>query len=686
MKENEEIEYIGKKLNLKELLKKKRKDKTDEIGIPKIIIIMKNIKRYPISYLMLIQMKSEYLKLPNKLNESTKIENQSQKISETLNSRIYVLNRNKNRDNRRKIGKEDFGTKKQRKIKRQKNRHKSNLPRLVYFKPLKLSSNSWKVQHNKNVKHEEKMKRSTIILLNKLSIENINKLCPIFVEHILKKCEKVIDINIVVKTIFEKACEETSFSILYAKLCDYAQKNTFNEYLKENQNNVKNSEKNNKPIDIRTLFRRVIINLCQSNFYNQNSNEETEVKQIRRKKKILGNIKFVGDLFKAKLIHESIVHHIIWNFLKPNKNASEHTQTLGLEGCVKFFQTIGKEIDTKKTKRWIDQYFNYLKHYSKKNGTARIRFMVMDLFELRENRWKNKIQIDAIKTKEEVAAEFEESQQTKLQDLKKNNSTARKDLNGFKNDLLKAQNGLRKKIEFQRLTKIKKLNTFSNERVQKTNKLNFQNCFREKDNIGKKCSKKIDGEKAKKFLVTGNIENLDIYVKYMITDAGTKMFEDMLSLLREINRKKIFNEKLIRKWSMKFSKNIVNIQVEYDVPNGSKNFAKVLAEFFFTKKINLEDIVSNAKVFDKKNTKFRNEFVVEVLQETLRLNSKESQSTTNNLLLKFKEKANLIKSAFEFSPKLYNKPSRSSGVPLSGNCPLLIELLGKSYDKMFQLH
>jgi len=387
---------------------KNKKDKKNTLASCKTIIIMKNMKRYPIKYLLLIQVKAEKYDFSEKQNlVNIVLKNQNKRISEILNSQKYAWNRNKNRDNRRKTNKEDFGRKKQRRIQRHKNRHKSNLPRLVYFKPLKRSSNSWKAQHNKNVKHEEKVKRSTIILLNKLSIENIDKLCPLFVKKILMKCEKVIDINIVVKTIFEKACDETSFSILYAKLCDYAQKNTINEYLIENQ-------KNNKSIDIRTIFKRVIINLCQSNFYNQNSNKEDEIRQLRKKKKILGNIKFIGDLFKAKLIHESIVHHIIWNFLKPNKNSSQNTQTLGLEGCVKFFQTIGMEIDTKNNKRWIDQYFNYLKHYSKKNGSARIKFMVMDLFELRENEWKNKIQIDAIKTKKEVAAEFEELQQTKM--------------------------------------------------------------------------------------------------------------------------------------------------------------------------------------------------------------------------------------------------------------------------------
>lgn len=658
-------------------LLKNKKDKINTLASCKAIIIMKNMKRYPIKYLLLIQTKTEqydFSKEQNLLNIVLK--NQSQKISEILNSQKYVSN--KNRDNRRKIAKEDFGKKKQRKIQRDKNRHKPNLPRLVYFKPLKQSLNSWKAQHNKNVRHEEKMKRSTIILLNKLSIENIDKLCPLFVQKILKRCEKVIDVNIIVKTIFEKACDETNFSILYARLCDYAQKNTINEYFikKEKNNDI---IKKNKTTDIRTIFKRVIINLCQSNFYNKNSKKEDEVRQLRKKKKILGNIKFIGDLFKEKLIHESIIHHIIWNFLKPNKNSSQNTQTLGLEGCVKFFQTIGMELDTKNNKRWIDQYFSYLEHYSKKNGSARIRFMVMDLFELRENKWRNKIQTDAIKTKKEVAAEFEELQQTKICEYKK--STSRRDSKTFQNGLGACS---KKNVEFYKSSKMQNTSINTKKKYQKNLKLQFESCFQKKEKDGRRCFKKIDAENAQKFLFSGKIENLEIYVQYMITDARTDVFNQMLILLRKnIRTKNTFSHTSLKNWAIELSKNIVGIQLEYDIPNGSKIFGKIIAEFFSIKKMNIEDVIMYAKAFDRKNTKFRNEFMVEILEQSLKLTSMKSQGEADNLLTTFKQKIDLIKSGFEFHPTLFNKPSQFSGVPPPEECSLLSNLLGEQYENLF---
>lgn len=72
--------------------------------------------------------------------------------------------------------------------------------------------------------------------------------------------------------------------------------------------------------------------MCQSNFQKRTEEnsflgltDSQKQEQIdSHKKKMLGNIKFIGDLFKNKLIHEKIVHHIVAKLLgKPPSDENQ---------------------------------------------------------------------------------------------------------------------------------------------------------------------------------------------------------------------------------------------------------------------------------------------------------------------------------------------------------------------------
>ena len=113
----------------------------------------------------------------------------------------------------------------------------------------------------------------------------------------------------------DKALEEPKYSSLYAQLCLRLAEDApnFDGPAAEGQPGQKQS----------TTFRRLLISKLQDEFENRTRNvdvydkrenpllpEEEEQRAIA-KIKMLGNIKFIGELGKLDLIHESILHKCI---------------------------------------------------------------------------------------------------------------------------------------------------------------------------------------------------------------------------------------------------------------------------------------------------------------------------------------------------------------------------------------
>jgi len=182
---------------------------------------------------------------------------------------------------------------------------------------------------------------------------------------------------------------------------------------------------------LKDFFRKSVVSMCQQNF-NQKlsldaglSGADRQAAYDQAKIKMLGNIKFIGDLYKKNLLHESIIHAIITQLLDPQKrpkNPSEESNLEmynELEGCCELLKTVGKEIDSEKAKDWINQYFKYLQHFYLKRGPPRIRFMIQDIIEVRKNGWQLRREFETVKTKEEIRQQYVEEQNEKSRPKRK---------------------------------------------------------------------------------------------------------------------------------------------------------------------------------------------------------------------------------------------------------------------------
>ncbi|CAL1547022.1 unnamed protein product [Lymnaea stagnalis] len=104
---------------------------------------------------------------------------------------------------------------------------------------------------------------------------------------------------------------------------------------------------------------------------------------------MLGNIKFIGELGKHDMLHEGILHKCIKQLLEKKKNAQLKDMSEDLECLCQIMRTIGPRIDVPKARAWMDQYFERINQFATNSDLpSRIRFMLQDVIELRENDWK----------------------------------------------------------------------------------------------------------------------------------------------------------------------------------------------------------------------------------------------------------------------------------------------------------
>ncbi|CAG5124674.1 unnamed protein product, partial [Candidula unifasciata] len=220
-------------------------------------------------------------------------------------------------------------------------------------------------------------------ILNKLTPEKFDKLS---LELLNVGIETEVILRGVILLIFEKALEEPKYSSLYAQLC---------HRLCEDSPNF------DPPGNPVTTFRRLLLNKCQDEFENRShatevfdkkdvplTEEECEQYHIV-KKKMLGNIKFIGELGKLDMLHEGILHKCIKQLLEKKKNSQLKDMSEDLECLCQIMRTIGPRIDTPKARAWMDQYFERINQFAINSDLpSRIRFMLQDVIELRENDWK----------------------------------------------------------------------------------------------------------------------------------------------------------------------------------------------------------------------------------------------------------------------------------------------------------
>lgn len=219
-------------------------------------------------------------------------------------------------------------------------------------------------------------------ILNKLTPEKFQELS----DDLLKiDLNSAVILNGVIYLIFEKALDEPKYSSMYAQLCKRLSKEA------PNFDSPSHS----------CTFLRLLLNVCRDKFYNRSVTSdiinhdgpltpEEEEKLHVAKQRMLGNVKFIGELSKLHMLSENVLHTCIQQLLerKHRTTASIQDRCEDMECLSQLIRTCGKNLDTEQGKKLMDQYFEKMDQRSNSpKYPPRIRFMLRDIIELRKNNW-----------------------------------------------------------------------------------------------------------------------------------------------------------------------------------------------------------------------------------------------------------------------------------------------------------
>jgi len=228
--------------------------------------------------------------------------------------------------------------------------------------------------------HNDAIFRKVRGILNKLTPEKFEKL----INDVLNiGLDSSTVLKGVIVLIFEKALDEPKYSSMYAQMC---------KLLVDRAPNFDPPEAN------ACTFKRLLLNKCRVEFenrvqiaqqYEKYASDMEEDAKYMAKRKMLGNIKFMGELGKLEIVHDTILHRCCEQLLVGRKKQPISDQAEDLECLCHLIRTCGKNLDTTVGKVRMDQYFDRLsKVTANENMPVRIRFMIQDLIDMRRNKWQ----------------------------------------------------------------------------------------------------------------------------------------------------------------------------------------------------------------------------------------------------------------------------------------------------------
>ncbi|KAJ0439154.1 putative MIF4G-like, type 3, initiation factor eIF-4 gamma, MA3, MIF4G-like domain superfamily [Helianthus annuus] len=272
-----------------------------------------------------------------------------------------------------------------------------------------------KYEVGKVTDEEQAKQRRLKSILNKLTPQNFEKL---FDQVKQVNIDNVNTLSGVIGQIFDKALMEPTFVEMYANFCSHL--------AVELPGFVDDNEK--------ITFKRLLLNKCQEEFERgereeeeanrtdvegeiKQTEEEREEKRVKARRRMLGNIRFIGELYKKRMLTERIMHECIMKLLSYNqKNANPDEEDI--EALCKLMSTIGEMIDHPKAKAHMDAYFDMMFQLSNNMAlSSRVRFMLKDAIDLRKNKWQHRRKVEGPKKIEEVhrdAAQERQAQSSRL--------------------------------------------------------------------------------------------------------------------------------------------------------------------------------------------------------------------------------------------------------------------------------
>ncbi|KAI9764703.1 MAG: hypothetical protein M1840_008095 [Geoglossum simile] len=274
------------------------------------------------------------------------------------------------------------------------------------------------------------VQRKVKAALNKMTPEKFDKISDQILE-IASQSKHETDgrtLRQVIQLTFEKATDEAHWASMYARFCK--------RMLEAMDPSIKDEsirDKNNNVVVGGNLFRKYLLNRCQEEFergwkLNLGAKPEGETEEAAMlseeyyisataKRRGLGLVQFIGELYKLGMLTERIMHECVKKLVDYDGVPEEAE----VESLTKLLKTIGGNLDSPgKGRPMMDAYFQRIQAMiDTPELLSRLRFMLMDVVDLRGNSWKSKGG-DNPKTIAEIREEAEEAAAAKEERSRQN--------------------------------------------------------------------------------------------------------------------------------------------------------------------------------------------------------------------------------------------------------------------------
>ncbi|KAF4584302.1 translation initiation factor 4g [Ophiocordyceps camponoti-floridani] len=282
----------------------------------------------------------------------------------------------------------------------------------------------------------EMVQRKVKAALNKMTPENFDRISDQILE-IASQSKDESDgrtLRQVIQLTFEKATDEAHWASMYAKFCKRMLE-TMNPEVRDER--IK--DKSGNIVSGGNLFRKYLLNRCQEDFergWTTNLPEPKEAENTENKtgeaamlsdeyyvaaaakRRGLGLVQFIGELYKLGMLTERIMHECVHKLV----NYKGMPDEAEIESLCKLLRTIGANLDTtEKGRPAMDAYFQRMLQMAElPELQSRMKFMLMDIVDLRRANWLSKEGNKGPKTLDEVRADAEAANAAKAQEAARN--------------------------------------------------------------------------------------------------------------------------------------------------------------------------------------------------------------------------------------------------------------------------
>jgi hypothetical protein len=275
--------------------------------------------------------------------------------------------------------------------------------RLRQQKDVKLhkSENAYKIGAGKH-DEENSLRRQVKSLLNKITAENFTSITDKLANLELTQA---IDLDIVIDLVFDKAVNEHNYCEMYADMC-LVLRTRFPEF------QAPEGDEEGAPT---LTFTRALLNRCQEEFENlpqtlgpaamteeqqKLTPEEQEVIIKKMKDRVLGNMKFIGQLYLRKLLSHKVVREVVLRLVFKNEPPEEHY----IECFCMLVRNIGATLESSEQGRsYMQQFASRMKDLSNIDQySKRIKFAIQNVLDLRSNHWEERVLKERMKTKDQI--------------------------------------------------------------------------------------------------------------------------------------------------------------------------------------------------------------------------------------------------------------------------------------------